>query len=87
MDTMELKPCPFCGCKEVETIYRFEGDGRYSVMCQSCGAQSAPTKYEHEAIKHWNMRVEPIKVTVETPEKPKDILNKKNMKVEERNEH
>ena len=69
--TYKLKPCPFCGSTDVETIYRFDGNGSHSVMCQRCGAQSAPCDTEQYATEKWNTRVEPIVTAVGTMEKSK----------------
>ena len=59
MDIIEpvLKPCPFCGSKDVESVYRFEKGDHFIIACQECGARSSPCITEHEAIQMWNMRV------------------------------
>ena len=53
----ELKPCPFCGCKEVESyLYdRFYGVKRYKVCCTKCSAQFYRGT-QKEAEEAWNRR-------------------------------
>lgn len=61
----ELKPCPFCGCDEVE-IRRKRDYGargadyelRYFVSCEYCGASSGLCWSEEMAINHWNRRAD-----------------------------
>lgn len=56
----KLKPCPFCGCKDVLE----EDDGNYPEFsecwceCASCGATSMISRYYDSAIKAWNTRTE-----------------------------
>ncbi len=50
----KLKPCPFCGSKEIVVI---ENGGTYDVHCRNCGCGS-PYRYKKEdVIKAWNRRV------------------------------
>lgn len=52
----ELKPCPFCGCQDIETIdYSIDIEG---VLCLGCGAFTiAKDGTKDGAIKIWNRRV------------------------------
>jgi|GEM_PF-3046185 len=34
----DLRPCPFCGNKDV-TVQNFDGDAYYYVYCKECGAR------------------------------------------------
>ena len=62
----ELKPCPFCGNKSVETAEIFvhtglhEGGWTWVVRCNflkgGCGSQCGSRETEEEAIKLWNTR-------------------------------
>lgn len=53
----ELKPCPFCGCKNI-AVGRFLNYGRKLIQfhCPKCNAHSGVSEDEQRAIKHWNMR-------------------------------
>ena len=60
-----LKPCPFCGYKEVY-VRVYEADGirrfrrRYSVLCDysygGCGSESGHYYTPEEAVVMWNQR-------------------------------
>mgnify|MGYP003440233389 CR=1 FL=1 len=62
----ELKPCPFCGCKEVD--YEQESDSysdwaEYKIVCQGCNGQNSSSSKDEElgrleAKEAWNRRVE-----------------------------
>ncbi len=63
MPANELKPCPFCGGKDVEAFQQYPEDdggmGSYIVRCHSCDAQSAQFigKGKRDmAIRAWNRR-------------------------------
>lgn len=50
----ELKPCPFCGSKNIEVF----GKDEYWTRCTECGA-SGPEDYNatpEDAIRAWNQR-------------------------------
>ena len=51
----ELKPCPFCGGKDVQRVWKW--DVCY-VKCQACGARASRHWTTDEAIEAWNMRAE-----------------------------
>lgn len=53
----ELKPCPFCGCKQIES-YLYDktfGIERYKVCCFKCSAQFYRGTLK-EVIEAWNRR-------------------------------
>ncbi|WP_039858137.1 Lar family restriction alleviation protein [Novosphingobium pentaromativorans] len=53
----ELKPCPFCGSRDVgyfEHVYA----RHFSVMCKSCGAEGPPRSEHEEAARLWNARAQ-----------------------------
>lgn len=64
---MELKPCPFCGNKNVECVENFENTGLHEggyawiVQCNymkgGCGAKSGCRPEKEEAIELWNKRM------------------------------
>jgi len=55
----ELKPCPFCGSKEVEYSDYVPGTDVMGIVCSGCGITFVPTAYcEDTAIEEWNRRVE-----------------------------
>jgi Lar family restriction alleviation protein len=52
----ELKPCPFCGCKDVYVMRDKEVIiERYIAVCGGCYAQIY-RPYQQEAIEDWNRR-------------------------------
>ena len=59
----ELKPCPFCDLKIVDTLRKVMGEIEMGgikgvwVECLNCHARSGIYKTEEEAIKAWNQRV------------------------------
>ena len=56
--TDELKPCPFCGCKEiVYGKYRTTGE-RWMVFCCGCDAAISPPfeSTRFQAQEKWNRR-------------------------------
>lgn len=54
----ELKPCPFCGGKEVGLVDHIspQGNKNYTVICVSCGASVNNYDKPQQAIRKWNMR-------------------------------
>ena len=60
-ETLDLKPCPFCGgeAKVVKEYDSMIGETFYFCECASCTATILGGKVEEkEAIKIWNRRVE-----------------------------
>lgn len=65
---VELKPCPFCGCKELIISEYFPQENevytyfskRYAIKCDynegGCGCESGHYKSLEEAISNWNSR-------------------------------
>ena len=57
----ELKPCPFCGSKNVSCMEEAIG---YSlnifqfVVCKSCGARTILSRSEQIVIERWNRRAD-----------------------------
>ena len=56
----ELKPCPFCGYKNIQILvdkneYLYY---RYFSQCQRCGASAKRGRTKEEAIDAWNRRVD-----------------------------
>lgn len=67
----ELKPCPFCGGKEIRQAGYFEHDEFvHFVFCNDCGARTKPAFrsrgsgaavrmfFEEKAAEAWNRRTE-----------------------------
>lgn len=48
----ELKPCPFCGSKEVNLM----DDGVFYVSCFNCSTDGPMSDTDRGAIKAWNTR-------------------------------
>ena len=56
MDKIELKPCPFCGSKEV---YLDKPDTHcFYVFCANCGVNGTTANTRERAVKAWNRRAE-----------------------------
>lgn len=54
-NSVELKPCPFCGCKHLEIIY----DGtEYTTFCYDCVTHGPLGINEADAFDRWNQRYE-----------------------------
>ena len=49
-----LKPCPFCGCKELELCRTNEH--ACWVRCDTCGADAPSNADRSKAIEIWNTR-------------------------------
>lgn len=63
----DLKPCPFCACKEAEEIKSNDPVNTKYVLCWGCGAMAAPSV--------WNTRHdEPRSVKNELPKPETDVL-------------
>lgn len=45
----ELKPCPFCGCRDRRVGIRRMGSNGYRVCCSRCGSLGP-----HVSVKEWN---------------------------------
>ena len=56
---IELKPCPFCGCKNVKKFIA-PIRGTQMFICPECGADVCfyGAEYEPKASKAWNKRAE-----------------------------
>jgi len=52
------KPCPFCGCEDVEYVHDYIGTYNifYRAECQECGAQGPLADTEHKAYEEWDKR-------------------------------
>ena len=57
-DFVELKPCPFCGSKDIELSAEeyHDKDVFYIVSCNNCGAQIEGSGRSKEAAEDWNTR-------------------------------
>lgn len=57
----EVKPCPFCGGKEIVIDkYKYNSGERYRIFCTGCMAMIDPgyAQQEYTVIKMWNKRVQ-----------------------------
>jgi Lar family restriction alleviation protein len=57
----ELKPCPFCGSKEVgvvETAYGNYANIFYFAHCSDCGARTKSFRDGDDAEEAWNRRAD-----------------------------
>jgi Lar family restriction alleviation protein len=58
MKETELKPCPFCGCKNINLI-DYHG-GIVFVQCDDCCATFPHFDTKEEAINAWNRRANDV---------------------------
>ena len=49
----KLKPCPFCGCNEIDVE---ESCGDTYIQCSGCGITSNLYKSKRNAVEFWNRR-------------------------------
>lgn len=59
----DLKPCPFCGengwgVHLQKLVYSNENYERWSVICETCGAEISEFSAPERAITAWNRRVD-----------------------------
>lgn len=55
----EVKPCPFCGSKEIVIDkYEHEVGARFRIFCTGCMAMIDPgyAQHEHTVMEMWNKR-------------------------------
>lgn len=60
---LDLKPCPFCGSKDVELragINTVAFNNAYQVACNNCGCRTGLSVHDAETAKAWNTRVDTI---------------------------
>ena len=66
MEKVEIKPCPFCGNKDLEIVAKSEGlhyeyGTGYIVRCNylkgGCGANGGSRTTTEDAVETWNRRV------------------------------
>ncbi len=62
---MKLKPCPFCGSKQLDVLETQSGimglSGEYFIWCQGCYSQSGNFNTKRDATVAWNRRFETAK--------------------------
>ena len=61
---LELKPCPFCGGKDI-SVYEYEEDYRgapacHYAACNDCDARGPEDYCKREAAQLWNNRVDSV---------------------------
>lgn len=58
MSLPALKPCPFCGCREIRILP--QPSGQMSVNCERCYVTVMTiTRFKRQAVAKWNQRREP----------------------------
>lgn len=56
MEKIDLKPCPFCGPRNVEPDLYDTEHGFWTVGCGGCGTHSGMSKNKQQVIDLWNRR-------------------------------
>lgn len=57
----ELKPCPFCGNKDVElSLFNIGWPKAWRVHCERCKSDGAWSPDEQDAAQNWNTRAERV---------------------------
>ncbi|WP_422824239.1 Lar family restriction alleviation protein [Xenorhabdus siamensis] len=55
--TDELKPCPFCGSKNIDWSWFYTDGKRHTLIyCEDCPAQVVGKMLKSDAVKVWNQR-------------------------------
>jgi Lar family restriction alleviation protein len=82
MMSVELKPCPFCGSKDVEIMV----DVYHFACCHECGIITTGYGNKEYAVKAWNTRVSPWHKYPDDPPKKEGwyetVLPDSNAKIE-----
>lgn len=52
----DLKPCPFCGGKDLSIYIKGIGDKKYAMCCNTCGARGGRKPDKKRATEEWNRR-------------------------------
>jgi Lar family restriction alleviation protein len=73
--SMELKPCPFCGCKSVE--FATCSDDSCCVACDECSSTGPVEELGEAAMAAWNNRAGWISVDEQLPPDGKYIYSDK----------
>jgi len=55
-DTVELLPCPFCGCSELHSFEHSENDVSFGFQCMNCWMTGPQFITKEEAVTAWNNR-------------------------------
>ena len=63
-DEILLRPCPFCGCKNVvsETYTDRIGKKKFVIRCKRCNGSVVSNSTPYRAVGGWNRRAVPIDV-------------------------
>ena len=54
----ELKPCPFCGSKDIHAGHNLRNHHE-EIFCDDCGAEVSSEDDHQDAVRMWNTRVTP----------------------------
>ena len=54
----ELKPCPFCGGKDLSIYIKGMGDKKYAVCCNTCDARGGRKQDKKKSVLEWTRRCE-----------------------------
>ena len=54
----QLKPCPFCGGKDIHIFIKGLDKLKYASVCDNCGARSGRKSTKTEALQEWNRRAD-----------------------------
>ena len=52
----ELKPCPFCGGKNITVFMKGLDRLKYAAVCEDCDARAGRKPTKKEALEEWNRR-------------------------------
>lgn len=55
---IDLKPCPFCGGKDLSIYLKGMNDRKYAVCCNTCDARGGRKQDKKKAVEEWNRRIE-----------------------------
>ena len=73
MSETKLKPCPFCGCKNIQFWETDNDTHRFQIVCMQCFNGTDECISEEVAIEKWNTR-KPMANIVEKLEEKTEFL-------------
>ena len=73
MSETKLKPCPFCGCKNIQFWETDNDTHRFQIVCMQCFNGTDECISEEVAMEQWNRRTPMANILEKLEEKHIDI--------------
>lgn len=71
MSEIKLKPCPFCGCKNIQFWEADNDTHRFQIVCMQCFNGTDECISEEVAIEKWNTRTPMANIVEKLEEREK----------------